>query len=290
MMSPQIEHDTTASVLSVSETVNVDEKRLSIPLLVHSRVASQQQPITVGLPLPRGVVMGQPNVCLKDQQGNVIVSQSRCLNRWSDGSIKWLLVDAMASNLPAGQTEWDVCLMQGPSKKTADRSLSVYEKGDVIVVDTGYARFEIDRTIFRPFLGVEIDGRQVATSHDSDTLLTDHKGHARHLLIDDVAMDTSGPQRATVTLSGKIPHGRGLRFVARLCFFAGTGLVRVRLALHNSNRARHRGGLWDLGDAGSVLFRDLSMKVGLAADKGSKTRWKCEPDQPLQEQEDVGSV
>jgi hypothetical protein len=288
MTTHHTEFDSTSATVAMPESMTTRNSSLSIPLTVHSRVASRQQPIAVGLPLPRGAVLGEPNVCLTDQQGHVIASQSRCLSRWSDGSVKWLLVDAVAESLPAGQAEWEVSLANDPNEKTTEPRISVCEENDVIVVDTGYAKFEIDRATFRPFRRVEIDGRSIVTSHDSETLLTDRKGRPRRLIVDNTTIDTHGPLRATITLGGKVPGCRGLRFRARLCFFAGTGLVRVRLALHNPNRARHRGGLWDLGDAGSVLFRGLSMNVGLTGDGNSKTQWKCDPDEPPQE--DVGAV
>jgi hypothetical protein len=69
--------------------------------------------------------------------------------------------------------------------------------------------------------------------------------------------------------------------VARCCFFAGSGLVRFRLTVHNPNRARHLGGLWDLGDPGSQFFRDLSLRVGLKGPVES-VAWTAEPGKLVQ--------
>ncbi|HUY91149.1 MAG TPA: hypothetical protein VMV10_20590 [Pirellulales bacterium] len=51
--------------------------------------------------------------------------------------------------------------------------------------------------------------------------------------------------------------------------------MRVRLTLHNPNRARHRGGLWDLGDPGSILFRDCSLLV-LMPKGDERVVWRTE--------------
>src|SRR5262249_8410801 len=64
------------------------------------------------------------------------------------------------------------------------------------------------------------------------------------------------------------------------CFFAGLGLVRIRFTVHNPQRARHPGGLWDLGDAGSMYFRDLSLQMALRGDLPSSMTWQTEPTLP----------
>jgi hypothetical protein len=83
--------------------------------------------------------------------------------------------------------------------------------------------------------------------------------------------------RATIRLEGKFRGRVPARFVARLSFHAGTALVRIDFTLHNPNRARHPGGLWDLGDSGSMLFSDLSLRVPLGGDEPLCTRWTAEP-------------
>ncbi len=84
--------------------------------------------------------------------------------------------------------------------------------------------------------------------------------------------------RATIRLTGRFDRCAGLRFRARLSFYAGTGLVCVRFTLHNCRSARHRGGLWDLGDPGSFFFRDLSIGLEMAAGRALRTFWKAEVD------------
>ncbi|GAB6164125.1 hypothetical protein JCM19992_01250 [Thermostilla marina] len=54
-----------------------------------------------------------------------------------------------------------------------------------------------------------------------------------------------------------------LRLTVHVRVYPG-GLVRLDAVLHNTGRARHRGGLWDLGDPGSILFRELVFRVRFA--------------------------
>ena len=51
--------------------------------------------------------------------------------------------------------------------------------------------------------------------------------------------------------------------------------MRFDLTVHNPRRASHPGGLWDLGDAGSVFFRDLSLGLRLRG-AAPRVRWTAE--------------
>jgi hypothetical protein len=55
--------------------------------------------------------------------------------------------------------------------------------------------------------------------------------------------------------------GGRLNLTARLHFFAGLPTVRVLITLTNPERARHPGNFWDLGDPGSVLLKDVSVRL-----------------------------
>ena len=48
---------------------------------------------------------------------------------------------------------------------------------------------------------------------------------------------------------------------AATSFFAGSATVRFDVTLRNPRRAEHPGGLWDLGDPGSVYVRDAALTL-----------------------------
>ena len=77
-------------------------------------------------------------------------------------------------------------------------------------------------------------------------------------------MERSGGLRAAIRLDGDLagPSGQNwLDATVRLNFFAGLGTVTADVDVTNPRAASHPGGAWDLGDAGSVLIRDLSIEV-----------------------------
>lgn len=101
-----------------------------------------------------------------------------------------------------------------------------------------------------------------------DVRLIDAKGRRRSVRVERREIETSGPVRTTVLLEGSIERCRGIRFRCRVSLFHGAGLARVRFTLHNSRRAKHRGGLWDLGDPGSFLFKELTLEIEGSGAKG----------------------
>jgi len=143
------------------------------------------------------------------------------------------------------------------------------------VVETGAATFHVGREA-RSLLGVVIGGRPLLAPESARIVFTDSKGREDIPRIESVDLEARGPVRATVRLMGVFGRRAHCRLVARLCFFAGTGLVRVRLTLHNPRRARHPGGVWDLGDPGSVLFRDLTLELALAGAGQPRLSWATE--------------
>src|SRR5207302_2762770 len=111
-------------------------------------------------------------------------------------------------------------------------------------------------------------------------VLTDDRGGEHAPRFEGAVVETRGPVRTTLRLDGSIGGPAACRVTCRLCFFGGTGLVRARLTVHNPRRARHRGGLWDLGDPGSVLFRDLSLELLWPGAESPCLTWSSEVGRP----------
>jgi len=249
------------------------DTRLSIPLHIASPIplGTRVQPVTVGVPLPKEMLREDQPLCLVDDSGRSLAVQTEVTARWTDGSVRWLLVDFLLDNMFSG-TSARLCL-KAFHEPSADRPeteprIEVRQSADRLLVDTGAMTAEIDRRVLRPL-----------TSPAMRTELRTNRGKPVEPRIDALTLQTRGPVRTTVLAEGVFPRCRGLRFRCRLCFFAGTGLMRMRLTVHNPNRARHPGGLWDLGDRGSFFFEDLSVELDGGRETG-QTLWNIAPDEP----------
>ncbi len=250
----------------------------AVTLLVESRRASSApQPIVLGVPFPRGVLRDPSALALLGPEDRPLPLQWEALASWSDGSVRWLLVESLVGALPAGTTR----LTLGPGGPAGEeqgprsRALRARHDGPSIVLETGVATFRIERggrALFRSSFG----GREVFDPATTGPIMTDARGRPRGWEVAAVTLEAAGPVRATVRIEGRFEKFARCRFSARLSFYAGTGLVRIRTTLTNPDRARHAGGLWDLGDPGSLEFRGLSLGFALADEAEARVAFSPE--------------
>jgi hypothetical protein len=254
-------------------------RTLSVSLQLDSSTTTQVgQPFSVGLPFPVGALRDATCLELLDAEGRRQLLQTLTQSRWPDGSVRWLLLDSLAPALPQGTNCWQ--LRTGAREPAPQQPLHVHESAAEVVVDTGAAVFHMEP-------GNGLLGR--VRTRDQDVLdvqglrihLAGARGELVALRIKQVVVEDRGPVRATVRLEGASRLGH-YHFRVRLSFFASTRLVRLRLTLHNPRRAQHVGGLWDLGDPGSLHFRELALELGLAGSATPQVSWATEPDMPPQ--------
>lgn len=256
------------------------------PLSVTEQIGIRRinEPVSAGVPFPQGMVKDPSCLMLRDIQGNSVPLQTQVLSTWSDGSVQWVLVDFFA-NLAAGEhVEYQLHGLHSFRGDRGVNSLSIQQSEHGCEVDTGLVRYVLNPRILAPFQTVQIHGCSVLETHDSSMVLTDHQGNLFQPQIDNLTVEAMGPVRATIKLSGKFTDGRSspANFVARLSFYANSGLVAFTFTLHNPKAACHPGGLWDLGDEGSLNFEDVSWRIPFVS---TEMGWTTSPLQPVKAHE-----
>jgi hypothetical protein len=223
-----------------------------------ARARRSGEPVSVGVPLPRGAWRTGQRIALRGPAGDVPL-QAEVLESWADGSARWVLID-FAADAPADYTL--VCDRDTLSFQAADGIRARQETRELSIV-TGDIVFRVPRR--GPFRIETTPGADVAASSlalsaigaDGQPLATD---------VEDARLESAGPIRTVALVSGTIGPARQprLRFTARAHFFRGSAVVRCELTLTNPAAAGHPGGCWELGDAGSVLIRDVSLRLTAA--------------------------
>jgi hypothetical protein len=225
-------------------------------------------PVTCGIPWPRGELHDPARLALRDCQGRSIALQARSLDRWPDGSVRWVLLDWHAETVEAP-------FRLSISERTTARpqkQVTAELRGGFVTVETGTARFELGTGQVFPFCSVQVAGQEAVGTKASRLAVENETGHTYLAQIDQIQVEEVGPARAQIRLRGQLVALNSEPLIAldaRLHFFAGSTVVRLELTMCNPRKADHPGGLWDLGNGGSVYLRDAALTLALPP--GSQT-------------------
>jgi hypothetical protein len=249
-----------------------------------SGITRINEPLSVGIPFTKGVLFNANTLSLRDERIQVLPLQTHVMDRWSDQSCRWLLIDFQAT--VHANTKAAYSLAWGSDTHTVTPSeISVKQMGDTVCVDTGVATFWVDRENYRPFKRVTVGGNEVLEPCSNHTMLTDVHGQQWTAVVRKISTEAGGPCRVTLYLEGSFHHPSEQQsiaiFYSRVHFFAGHSVAKVEFTIRNPRRAEHPGGLWDLGDPGSIYFEDLAMWVNLRGGKSDAIHWTAKPNRGL---------
>jgi hypothetical protein len=243
--------------------------QLSIPLSIVMGGTSSCSiaPVQGGLCVPRGKLRDASvgRLLYGDTSRPV---QLDVVNRWSDESVRWMTA---SFTLPGEGTtgRGDVAATLSVDEPSRDEHC-------------GLTRI---RTLSQAIL---ITQQHIDRDHPVETrirvepVVRDSDGQHLEVTFESVREEISGPLRHVSVISGRLTTARFVTLQFRVTVWPGTGLLLCETRIRNSRRARHRGGLWDLGDTGSFLLQSLKLRItntslGAAASK----RWKVKCGTPF---------
>ncbi len=159
-------------------------ERATVPLRVINRAetALQEWPLRAGVPFTRGDIFSTDNIRLLGPDGAPYPSAWSVLSRWPDNSIRWAAVEFRA-DAPAALTEYSVEYGSAVTAWIGDSPLRVEATEDVISVDTGRLRFDVQREPFAAFTNVQVrgaDGTWRESSAGEMTLLAEDTDGLRY--------------------------------------------------------------------------------------------------------------
>ncbi|MCZ2080301.1 MAG: hypothetical protein HUU41_02765 [Bryobacteraceae bacterium] len=204
---------------------------LDIPITVEETagMARNAEPVTFGVPLPRGVVREVAHLRLYNSQGQVIPAAFRVVNRWWDdaqtqvASIQWVHVDFFADVPAQGRAVYRLRNSRAPEASPPAR-LRVETGGGDVKVDTGPLQFTVHRN--GPFLDAPGCG-------GADFLLrSDERIYkASNWKDSQLEIEEENPLRIVLKRTGS--HGwvdkedRALDYVLRIVAYAGQPQIRL---------------------------------------------------------------
>ncbi len=240
---------------------------VQIELESPDQTTRQHEPVSCGIPWPRGILGEVAQLRLFDEEGGVVGLQARALDSWPDGSVRWALLDWQA--VVKSKTTYRVEIALHHSIEGDSPRIQVRQDVSSLKIDTGAACFVIQSGGTFPFHSVTVAGQPAIDPARTHLTVESDEGQVFQPRNEEFELVESGPLRVVIRVGGSLGvAGRGswCRFFAYLHFFAGLALVRVDLTLHNPRRAGHRGNLWSLGDKGSIYIRDAALTLALPQD------------------------
>lgn len=242
------------------------------------------EPVTAGLPFARGLLVDPVNLTLSSDSAQPFPLQTRVLDRWSDGSVRWLLVDSRI-DWNGSETVLTLTDGAGPGPDPSAPVLEVREGVDAACIDTGTIQVMLGRSGIFPFGHVtDRAGRELTVRASSGLRVTSADGRLCPIVPGRVEIEERGPVRGAVRWRGTVAgpgDDRWLELDARVECFAGLSVVRVSLTIRNPRRAMHPGNFWELGDAASALLRDASLIITPVDRAGAMPACSTGTGQPL---------
>ena len=179
-------------------------------------------PIAVNLPLPLGAVRDASSLVLAGRAGP-LPTQATVLQKWPDGSLRWVGLDGLISMRAHSRTTLKVATGKGVTPK---KRLQVVESGSEVKVDTGAVLFSVPKTRFAIVDQLSMGRNMAATVGTIGTsMVVDGAVHTAGPP-KTVRVVRDGPLRASIELGG--PFGPSFSYLIRIDVYAGSPLVRVR--------------------------------------------------------------
>ncbi len=244
---------------------------INVPITICETMGIRRnaEPITIGVPFAEGQIV-QTDSLLLNYHSTLIPCQIEITASWFDGSIKWALLNFQ---LDLEQNSKKTLYLQNnthaeyeSAQVAALPAIVVDESAQEIRIDTGHTQFVLNKSELKPFEAVFQDTKQIIDNTQCQVILEDNSGQSLKPRIKKITIPPvenylrTNYLRTMVLIEGEFTRSDGeffSGFTSKLTFYSGKSLTKWDFTLHNPRAAKHNGGVWDLGDKGSIYFKKL---------------------------------
>jgi PcRGLX-like protein central beta sandwich domain/PcRGLX-like N-terminal RIFT barrel domain len=241
------------------------EVSVSVTVSEPAGVARKAGYVRGGIPFKKGQVNDVKELALFSASGQPVPAQFAKLGAYADGSVQWALCDFLV-DIPAGK-QLKFVVRKGKASPPVP-ALKISQEGNRITVDTGAAKFVLDKAAFKLLQLVEVGGKKISSGASFE--LIDSAG--KKFLPgkpDKVTWEYRGPLRSTLRLDGSnlaAGDAKCLFYTVRLTFLAGKALLRVQHKIRNSDPK--------MGFTAKIKEASISLKLAAgAAEKAKGKNW-----------------
>lgn len=195
-------------------------------ILVHVNegkgIQRRRQPVRIGIPCAPGEL---PSVA---GLSTSVSAHFSSLRHWPDGSVRWLLCEALVSVPAYGECSLEI------TESSSERSLDTSESGIDFADGSEMALIRYRGSQYRLVSSSMLERKIGKILSDNSLYL---RGEVCGWLMESLFLSV------TITV------------------FKESGLIECDIVLHNPNASQHSGGFWDLGSPGSVFLDELFLGI-----------------------------
>ncbi len=202
-------------------------------------------PVSIGIPFARGTVHDPSHLKMVSPCGEDIAFQTRVTSRWSDGSVRWLLCTWIHSSKE--NHEYRLIVPRGI--RSAPRFAEMNGAATMrLALHSNRLHFRSDIQTLPLSLDVAVAGKTLHPVFTEGQTL-DSGPIYESVVYEFTLRDAAG----ALVLSGELEAD----------IFPGLRAARCLLTIRNPHRAAHPGGIWVLGDAGSIMLDRLHLGIAI---------------------------
>jgi hypothetical protein len=242
--------------------------KVSIHIEEQSGINRKSQPVTLGLPLSKGLVFDNKTLVLQDDFQNVINCQIEILEFWSDKSVKWITLHFKVDIKSSSRITY--FLTNTFNKDESKAKLSLTNNEELLNINTGKIIVNISKREGDTF-SLSLDSNKEKNGRVVKIKLVDDNDEVIDATINKTWFEENNDNtclKKEILVEGTFSNSKfnKLGFQSKITFFSNTSYCKLDFTLHNPQAAKHEGGLWDLGDVNSIYFKSLTVSLAIPSD------------------------
>ena len=198
------------------------------------------EPVTVGLPWPKGAVTDEQHFCLLAPDGTPQTLQTKVLDRWADGSVRWCLFDFLVK-VDGKDDEYRIVATRETNKTTLE-------------TNTEQKPWKV-----KPLIDLQEDNKWLFANNNMMASLLVETSSSEIASQCVHSIDEYGIVRQSEEFYVKTDNRSGLRIEGYIVQYIESRVIKVQLKIHNCDIAAHPNGNWDLGSNGSTIIKKMQI-------------------------------
>ncbi len=198
------------------------------------------EPVNVAIPFPKGLIQNHSNIKIFEKgKSEPLNSNSIITANWNDDSIKWLNVEFYASIASKENCEYELC-EQSSNNEYKDTPLFISDEKSS----------NLGKLLF-------LEKEQVVSIQciDNNNKPISFNQHSEK------SISSNSFKNVTELIFKANCNSPVIELLVRIHEFKESKIVKIETVIKNLSAAVHPGEFWDLNDAGSLFFKELSLII-----------------------------